>query len=205
MKISKQINWKKVDGLVPAVIQDATNLRVLMLGYMNQEALEHTLKSGHITFFSRTRQALWIKGETSGNYLELVSIELDCDADTLLAKARPKGPVCHTGNQTCFNNESLSGITFLSHLTKLIKSSNMERPSGSYVTKLFNKGPDKIAQKVGEEGVELALAKVKNDKHEILSEGADLMFHFLVLLESSNLSLDEVCAVLSDRHKNIQN
>lgn len=196
-----EINWKKVSGLIPAIIQDSEDNRVLMLGYMDQEAIKTTLESGHVTFYSRTRQALWTKGETSGNYLNYVSSELDCDGDTLLIKAKPVGPVCHKGNQTCFNDKTALSLEILNHLTELIQQRNQDRPKGSYTTKLFKKGPYGIAQKVGEEGVELSLAKVKEDETEILNEAADLMFHMMVLLESSNLSLGDVCEILSERHK----
>ncbi|MCY3726933.1 MAG: bifunctional phosphoribosyl-AMP cyclohydrolase/phosphoribosyl-ATP diphosphatase HisIE [Rhodobacteraceae bacterium] len=197
----ENINWEKVSGLLPAIIQDADDNRVLMLGYMNHEALKNTLESDHVTFYSRTRKALWVKGETSGNYLNFVSAELDCDGDTLLVKAKPVGPVCHTGAQTCFNDNTAQSLEILNHLTKLIKQRNLDRPSGSYTTELFEKGPSGIAQKVGEEGVELSLAKVKEDEEEILNEAADLMFHMMVLLESSNLTIGEVCDVLTTRHQ----
>jgi len=197
----ENINWEKVSGLLPAIIQDADDNRVLMLGYMNHEALKNTLESGHVTFYSRTRKALWVKGETSGNYLNFVSAELDCDGDTLLVKAKPVGQVCHTGAQTCFNDNTAQSLEILNHLTKLIKQRNLDRPSGSYTTELFEKGPFGIAQKVGEEGVELSLAKVKEDEEEILNEAADLMFHMMVLLESSNLTIGEVCDVLTTRHQ----
>ena len=197
----ENINWEKVSGLLPAIIQDADDNRVLMLGYMNHEALKNTLESDHVTFYSRTRKALWVKGETSGNYLNFVSAELDCDGDTLLVKAKPVGTVCHTGAQTCFNDNTAQSLEILNYLTKLIKQRNLDRPSGSYTTELFEKGPSGIAQKVGEEGVELSLAKVKEDEEEILNEAADLMFHMMVLLESSNLSIGEVCDVLTTRHQ----
>lgn len=197
----ENINWEKVSGLLPAIIQDAEDNRVLMLGYMNHGALKNTLESGHVTFYSRTRKALWVKGETSGHYLNFVSAELDCDGDTLLVKAKPVGPVCHTGAQTCFNDNTAQSLEILNHLTELIKQRNLDRPSGSYTTELFQKGSSRIAQKVGEEGVELSLAKVKEDKSEILNEAADLMFHLMVLLESSNLSIGEVCDVLATRHQ----
>ena len=197
----ENINWEKVSGLLPAIIQDADDNRVLMLGYMNHEALKNTLESDHVTFYSRTRKALWVKGETSGNYLNFVSAELDCDGDTLLVKAKPVGPVCHTGAQTCFNDNTAQSLEILNHLAELIKQRNLDRPSGSYTTDLFEKGQYAIAQKVGEEGVELSLAKSKGDRGEILNEAADLMFHMMVLLESSNLSIGEVCDVLTTRHQ----
>lgn len=197
----EDINWQKVSGLLPAIIQDADDSRVLMLGYMNNEALQKTLNSGHVTFYSRTRQALWTKGETSGNYLNFVSAELDCDGDTILVKSKPDGPVCHTGSQTCFNDKKSLSLEVLNRLTEIIKHRNLDRPTGSYTTELFEKGSSRIAQKVGEEGVELSLAKVKEDKSEILNEAADLMFHLMVLLESSNLTLEDVCEILTKRHR----
>ena len=201
MTIAQQINWEKVSGLIPAIVQDANDLRILMLGFMNREALEQTVDTGRVTFFSRSRQTLWTKGDTSGNFLDLVSLEVDCDGDTILIKAHPQGPVCHTGTSTCFNDELGQPLMFLNRLERLIKTRNQKRPEGSYTTTLFNKGAYKIAQKVGEEGVELALAKVKEDRSEILNEAADLMFHIMVLLESSGLGLDEVSRVLAKRFK----
>ena len=195
------INWEKGSGMIPAIIQDADNSRVLMLGYMNREALQHTLESGRVSFHSRSRKTLWVKGETSGNFLNYISGELDCDGDTLLIKAKPEGPVCHTGMQTCFNNNTALSLEILNHLTELIKERNLNRPKGSYTSKLFKKGPYEIAQKVGEEGVELALARIKEDKSEILNEAADLLFHMMVLLESSELSIEDVCDVLTERFR----
>lgn len=195
----EDINWDKVAGMIPAIIQDADNNRVLMLGYMDREALQHTLESGWVSFHSRSRKTLWIKGETSGNYLNYVSGELDCDGDTLLIKANPVGPVCHTGAQTCFNDNTALSLEILNHLTELIRERNQNRPKGSYTTELFEKGPYGIAQKIGEEGVELSLARIKEDKSEILNEAADLMFHMMVLLESSDLSIENVCDVLNER------
>ena len=195
----EDINWVKVSGMIPAIIQDADNNRVLMLGYMDREALQHTVESGRVSFHSRSRKTLWVKGETSGYYLNYVSGELDCDGDTLLIKAKPEGPVCHTGSQTCFNDISGLSLEVLNHLTELIKERNLDRPKGSYTTELFEKGPYGIAQKVGEEGVELSLARIKEDKTEILNEAADLMFHMMVLLESSDLCIGDVCCVLTER------
>ena len=194
------IDWQKGEGLVPAIIQDAGNARVLMLGYMNKESLQATLETKRVTFFSRSKQALWVKGETSGNFLNFVSVEVDCDKDTLLVKANPQGPSCHTGSQTCFNDENGSSIEFLNRLSALIKKRNAERPEGSYTTQLFIKGKSRIAQKVGEEGVELSLAHMKEDKEEILNESADLIFHMMVLLEDAGLDIGGVCKVLADRH-----
>ncbi len=195
-----EIDWEKAAGLVPAIIQDAVNLRILMLGFMNQEALHRTIQSRRVTFYSRSRQTLWVKGESSGNYLNLVSIAIDCDRDTLLVKADPQGPVCHTGTETCFNDAPGLPLLFLERLKDLVKQRNSDRPQDSYTTQLFESGPYRLAQKVGEEGLELALASVKQDRTEILDESADLIFHILVLLESRGLSLDDVCHVLLERH-----
>ncbi len=197
----EDINWQKVSGLLPAIIQDADDSRVLMLGYMNNEALRKTLESGRVTFYSRTRKTLWTKGETSGNFLNFVSAELDCDGDTILVKAHPIGQVCHLGAETCFNDQTALSLEVLNRLTDIIRQRNLDRPAGSYTTELFEKGASRIAQKVGEEGVELSLAKVKEDEEEILNEAADLMFHMMVLLESSNQSLEDVCDILSNRFK----
>lgn len=196
-----ELDWDKGDGLLPAVIQDANNLRVLMLGYMNREAMAQTLETERVTFFSRSKQALWVKGETSGNFLNFISVEMDCDKDTILIKANPQGPVCHTGTQTCFNDGDGSSILFLEKLSALIKQRNQERSEGSYTTELFEEGQSRIAQKVGEEGVELALAHMKGDKEEILNESADLLFHTMVLLEDAGLNIKDTCERLQERHK----
>lgn len=195
-----ELDWDKGDGLLPAIIQDSITKQILMLGYMNKESLEKTLETEHVTFFSRSKKNLWVKGETSGNYLDFVSAEIDCDQDTILIQATPCGPTCHTGTVSCFNNDKGSSVLFLKQLGDLIKERNKERPEGSYTTQLFEEGQSRIAQKVGEEGVELSLAHMKNDKEEILNESADLLFHTLVLLENADLSLDEVCEVLKQRH-----
>jgi phosphoribosyl-ATP pyrophosphohydrolase/phosphoribosyl-AMP cyclohydrolase len=191
------LDWGKVDGLMPAIVQDAATLRVLMLGYMDREALEKTRESGKVTFFSRTKKRLWTKGETSGNQLELVDIRVDCDADTLLINARPHGPTCHTGNASCFDT---APGNFLGALDALIKQREHDRPLNSYTTRLFEKGARHIAQKVGEEGVETALAGVVQRDEDLLGESADLLFHLIVLLRSRGLSLDDAVAVLEDRH-----
>ena len=192
--------WDKQDGLLPAVIQDAVNLRVLMLGYMDRTALQLTLDSGHVTFFSRSKQRLWTKGESSGHYLDLVSIETDCDRDTLLVRARPHGPTCHLGRDSCFPSASGDELAFLGELDGLIAERERERPAGSYTTKLFEKGVRSIAQKVGEEGVETALAAVAQDDAALCGEAADLLFHLQVLLRARGLSLGDAVAVLRERH-----
>ncbi|MBF6023484.1 bifunctional phosphoribosyl-AMP cyclohydrolase/phosphoribosyl-ATP diphosphatase HisIE [Lysobacter niastensis] len=190
--------WDKQGGLIPAIVQDSRTLRVLMLGYMNRAALQATLDSGRVTFFSRSRQRLWTKGESSGNVLELVNIEADCDADTLLVRARPHGPTCHLGNASCFA-QAPSG--FVAELDALIARRENERPAGSYTTTLFEGGIRRIAQKVGEEGVETALAAVSQDDAELLGEAGDLLYHLLVLLRSRGLGLHDLEALLAQRHR----
>lgn len=192
------LDWAKDDGLLPAIVQDASNLRVLMLGYMNAEALAATQTSGHVTFYSRSKQRLWKKGETSGHVLELVSIQVDCDNDTLLVLAHPQGPTCHLQRDSCFAGAPSS---FIADLDALVAQRERERPAGSYTTKLFDEGIRRIAQKVGEEGVETALAAVVQDDAAVLGESADLVFHLLVLLRARGLSLRDVSSLLQDRHK----
>ena len=199
------LNWDKGGGLLPAVIQDADSGEVLMLGFMNPEALRRTLSEGRVTFYSRTRESLWTKGETSGNYLEVDSVSADCDADTLLVIARPTGPVCHKGTPSCFADVELPQATRLAFLPRLedILSDRIARsPEGSYTAELFSKGPKRIAQKIGEEGVEVALAAVGEDDAKVVSETADLLYHVLLLLRQRGLSLTEVAAELELRHAN---
>ncbi len=190
------LDWNKQDGLLPCVVQDADTQQVLMLGYMTREALQATRDSGHVTFFSRSRQRLWTKGESSGNVLDLVAIEADCDADTLLVQARPRGPTCHLGRDSCFPT---APAAFLSGLDTLLAKRERERPAGSYTTQLFEAGVHRIAQKVGEEGVETALAAVAQDDAALLGESADLLYHLLVLLRARGLSLTDVVGVLEQR------
>lgn len=195
------LDFDKLNGLVPAIIQDAISNRVLMLGFMNQEAYDKTISSNLVTFYSRTKNRLWTKGEESGNFLDVVKIIVDCDNDTLLIKAKPRGPVCHTGADTCFEEKNTSSTLFLDYLQELIYQRKQEMPEGSYTTKLFTKGINKIAQKVGEEAVELVIeAKDQND-HLFLNEAADLMYHLLVLLAAKNYKLSDVVQVLEERHK----
>ena len=196
-----QVDWKKVDGLVPAVIQDVRNGHVLMLGYMNQEALNQTINSGKVTFFSRSKNRLWTKGETSGNWIDYVKGEIDCDADTILIQARPHGPVCHTGSISCFNDIVPDNTQFLGQLGLLIADRHTAMPAGSYTASLFSEGKARIAQKVGEEGVELALARMKDDQTEIANETADLLFHVMVLLQDAGLTLGDVIKVLEERYR----
>lgn len=197
----KKINFAKVGGLVPVIVQDAFTKAVLMLGYMNQEALDETRKSGKVTFYSRTRQRLWTKGETSGNFLLVKEIKADCDQDTLLIKATPTGPVCHTGADTCFEEDNRSKTAFLDKLTATIKD-RMDHPHDtSYTASLFAKGINKVAQKVGEEAIELVIEAKDDNKELFMGEAADLLYHYLVLLEAKGYELDEVMEVLMDRHK----
>lgn len=188
--------WDKQDGLLPAIVQDADSRRVLMLGYMSREALAKTLDSGQVTFFSRSKGRLWTKGESSGHVLALVSLEADCDRDTLLVQARPHGPTCHLGTTSCF--PSAPGDV-LGELQALIRARHAERPPGSYTTKLFDAGVKRIAQKVGEEGLETALAAVAEEDAPLLGEAADLLYHLIVLLQARGLSLADALAVLAQR------
>lgn len=193
---------KSPDGLLPAIIQDADSLTVLMLGYMNKEAYEKTCSEKKVTFFSRSRQTLWTKGETSGNFLTLVDIRIDCDQDTILVKARPHGPTCHTGADTCFNEiNAPHAENFLHYLEQVISNRKKNPVEGSYTNHLFNKGINKIAQKVGEEAVELVIEAKDQNKELFLGEAADLMYHYLVLLIEKGYSLYDVVAVLQERHK----
>jgi phosphoribosyl-ATP pyrophosphohydrolase/phosphoribosyl-AMP cyclohydrolase len=191
------LDWAKVDGLVPVIVQDATNLRVLMLGYMNAEALEVTRATGKVTFFSRTKQRLWTKGESSGHFLNVVDIKVDCDNDTLLVLANPIGPTCHTGTLSCF---PAAPGNFLADLDALVARRKDEMPEGSYTSKLFTRGTRYIAQKVGEEGVEAALAAVAQGPEELTGEAADLLFHLTVLLRDRGLGLEDVVTLLRARH-----
>jgi len=193
------VNFKKLNGLVPCVVQDSVTLKVLMLGFMNEEALQKTIQEKRVTFFSRSKQRLWTKGETSGNFLTVVEIILDCDQDTLLIKVRPKGATCHTGTDTCFGevNEQ-DGLTFLETIIQERKRNPKE---GSYTTSLFDAGINKVAQKVGEEAIELVIEAKDNNKDLFLNEAADLMYHYLVLLSAKGYTLDDVVSVLKSRHK----
>ena len=191
---------KFTDGLVPAIIQDAKTSKVLMLGYMNEEAFKLTVETGRVTFFSRSKSRLWTKGEESGNFLELVDYHLDCDKDAILFKVNPVGPVCHTGADTCWNEENVSE-SFLLYLQSVIEQRKTSTDGNSYVKSLFEKGINKIAQKVGEEAVELVIEAKDNDKDKFLNEGADLLFHYLLLLNSKGHTLEEVIAILKQRHQ----
>lgn len=200
MKISAtQPDFEKMQDSIPAVIQHSVTKQVLMLGYISKASLEHTLKSGRVTFFSRSKQQLWTKGETSGNYLQLVDIHLDCDKDALLIEALPKGPVCHTGSFSCFGPKQ-TDLNFLQKLESIIKARKSEKQEKSYTASLFAKGINKIAQKVGEEAVELVIEAKDNDRDLFLNEAADLMYHYLVLLSAKDFSLEDVLQVLEERH-----
>ena len=196
----ERVDFDKMNGLVPAVIQDANDGAVLMVGFMNSAALERTRDEGRVTFWSRTKERLWQKGESSGNYLEVVSIELDCDGDTLLIKAQPRGPVCHTGSRSCFPHQAEHRTgKILSRLARIISERRLHRPTGSYTSKLLNEGEQKIAQKVGEEAIELAIAAQYSDKQRCVEEAGDLVYHLLVLLAAKEISLEEVEAELEKR------
>ncbi len=205
MSLVTTINWEKVDGLVPAVIQDNTSGQVLMLGYMNQDALNKTLETKQVTFWSRTKERLWTKGETSGNVLELKSINLDCDQDTLLVKVNPVGPTCHLGTPTCFDSDAEGkqeqpALVFLHQLEQVLANRKGADPESSYTASLYARGTKRISQKVGEEGVEVALAATSGDKAELVCESADLIYHLIVLLQDQGLSLSDVTEKLQERH-----
>lgn len=195
------LDFEKQGGLIPAIIQDVNTNKVLMLGYMNQEAYNKTLAEKKVTFFSRSKNRLWTKGETSGNFLQVVEMLVDCDQDTILIKAVPDGPTCHTGSDTCWfeNNEGRYG--FVERLRQVIKKRKQEPDPKSYTSSLFAKGVNKVAQKVGEEAVELVIEAKDDNKDLFLGEAADLLFHYLVLLEYKNIELDEIIRVLESRHK----
>lgn len=196
------IDFTKGDGLVPAIIQDADTRKVLMLGYMNEEAYHKTLETGHVTFFSRSRQCLWTKGETSGNLLDLVSIKTDCDKDTLLVQVHPHGPTCHTGTDTCWG-ESNEGnpLLFLTELQNFINKRHEEMPEGSYTTSLFRDGINRMAQKVGEEALEAVIEAVNGTDERLLYEASDMFYHLIVLLTSKGLRIEQVAEELIVRHR----
>ena len=195
-----RLAWDKGDGLLPAVVQHAADGRVLMLGYMNRAALTQTLASAQVTFYSRSKQRLWTKGESSGHVLKLISMHADCDADSLLVLADPVGPTCHRGTDSCFGDAAAPALAFLGRLDALIAARERERPADSYTTRLFEGGLRRIAQKVGEEGVETALAAVAEDDEALRGEAADLVYHLIVLLRARGLGLDAVAGTLATRH-----
>jgi phosphoribosyl-ATP pyrophosphohydrolase/phosphoribosyl-AMP cyclohydrolase len=195
------IDFQKSNGLVPAIIQDDQTSKVLMLGYMNEEAFAKTQETGQVTFFSRTKNRLWTKGEESGNFLNVVSIAVDCDNDTLLIKVNPVGPVCHTGAATCWNEENNGGIGFLKYLQDFIGLRYKEMPEGSYTTSLFQKGVNRMAQKVGEEAVETVIEATNGTEEGFIYEASDLIYHLIVLLTSKGYNLDTLGNELKKRHK----
>lgn len=199
--LADTLDWSKGDGLLPAIVQHWRDGRVLMLGYMNREALTQTLETGQVGFWSRSKQRPWTKGETSGNTLACKAVHADCDADTLLVLADPAGPTCHLGSDTCFGDAAQPAVAFLARLDELVARRERERPENSYTTRLFQDGVRRIAQKVGEEGVETALAGVAQGDAELLGESADLLYHLLVLLRARGLSLADVVACLRGRHQ----
>lgn len=200
-KLFSELNAAKLPGgLIPAVIQDDRTLQVLMLGYMNREAYEKSLAEGRVTFYSRSRQCLWTKGETSGNFLDIVSVTADCDADTLLVRVIPHGPTCHTGSKTCFGHGLPEAEGFIRYLQSVIQSRHAGMPEGSYTTKLFNRGVNKIAQKVGEEAVETVIEAVAGNRDAMIYEASDLVYHLLVLLEAAGCSISDLERELARRH-----
>ena len=195
------IDFEKMGGLVPAIVQDADTRQVLMLGYMNPEAYEKTMETGKVTFWSRSRQTLWTKGETSGNFLELVEMKVDCDNDTLLVKVHPLGPTCHTGTDTCWGEENNGlPLAFLSELQDFIERRHEEMPEGSYTTRLFRDGVNKMAQKVGEEALETVIEAVGGTNEKLVYEAGDMVYHLLVLLTSKGLRIEDIAQELQRRH-----
>ena len=196
----ENLNWAKMNNLIPAIIQHADSGQVLMLGYMNPQALEQTRQTRMVTFYSRSKKRLWVKGEHSGNYLQLVSMQLDCDGDALLILALPQGPTCHTGAMSCFNTEQTFSLHFLLQLEQIIQHRTAADDSSSYTRSLLESGIKRIAQKVGEEGVEVALAALAGTSQELLAESADLLFHLLLLLQAKGCNLQKVLRVLQNRN-----
>lgn len=196
------INFEKQNGLVPAIIQDNVTRNVLMLGFMNEEAYKKTLMTKRVTFYSRSRKCLWTKGETSGNYLELVSMKADCDNDTLLIRAIPHGPTCHTGNDTCWGEKNdKNPVMFLTELQDFINKRHEEMPEGSYTTSLFKDGIERIAQKVGEEALETVIEAVKGNNDRIIYESSDMLYHLIVLLTQRGIRIEQVISELAERHQ----
>lgn len=195
------IDFEKMGGLVPAIIQDATTKTVLMLGYMNKEAFDKTVETKKVTFYSRSRRCLWTKGETSGNFLELVDIKVDCDNDTLLVKANPTGPTCHTGNDTCWGEKNEKNpLLFLTYLQDFINRRHEEMPEGSYTTSLFKDGLNRMAQKVGEEALEAVIEACNGTNERLIYEGSDMIYHLIVLLTSKGLRIEDLAKELQVRH-----
>ena len=199
---ANQIDFAKGSGLVPAIVQDAVTRRVLMLGYMNREAFDTTIRLGRVTFFSRSRQCLWTKGETSGNFLEARELRLDCDADALLVLATPHGPTCHTGADTCWGEQNTpSSLSFLTELQDFINTRRTEMPEGSYTTSLFRDGINRIAQKVGEEALETVIEAVNGSDERCIYEASDFLYHLIVLLSAKGLRIEQVVDELAERHR----
>ena len=196
-----ELDFKKTGGLIPAIIQDECTNKVLMLGFMNEESLEKTQTTGKVTFFSRTKKRLWTKGEESGNFLNVISISEDCDQDTLLIKVHPDGPVCHTGNETCFQEKNEDSISFLKYLQDFIVCRRQEMPENSYTTSLFNEGIGRIAQKIGEEAVETVIEAMNGDDERLLYEASDLLYHLIVLLTYKGYRIEDLANELKRRHK----
>lgn len=194
------IDFDKMDGLVPAIIQDADTVKVLMLGFMNREAYDKTMETGKVTFYSRTRKRLWTKGEESGNFLHVVSVKADCDRDTLLIQVHPVGPVCHTGTDTCWGEKNEQPVMFLKELQDFINVRHTEMPEGSYTTSLFRSGVNKMAQKVGEEAVETVIEACNGTDDRLIYESADLLYHLIVLLTSKGYSIEDIARELKERH-----
>ncbi len=195
-------DFEKMGGLVPAIVQDADTRKVLMLGFMNEEAYQKTIDTKKVTFYSRTRQKLWTKGETSGNFLNMVSMAIDCDNDTLLIQVHPVGPVCHTGTDTCWGDTNKSDLNFLSSLQDLIELRKTEMPEGSYTAKLFGEGVNRMSQMVGEEALSTLIASTHGSNEQVLAEAADLVYHLMVLLSSKNMRIEDVVAELYKRRSN---
>ena len=195
------LDFNKLGGLIPAIVQDVQTNAVLMLGFMNEEAYKKTLETNQVTFYSRTKQRLWTKGETSGNYLNVVKILTDCDNDTILVKANPVGPACHTGADTCFGETNKDGIYFLQYLQEFITRRFIEKPEGSYTTSLFNKGVNRMAQKVGEEAVETVIEATNGTDEGFIYEASDMIYHLIVLLTSKGYTLEDLAIELKKRHK----
>lgn len=194
------LDFNKMGGLIPAIIQDDKTHKVLMLGFMNEEAYKKTLETGKVTFWSRTKNALWTKGETSGNYLNMVSIKNDCDKDTLLIKVNPQGPVCHTGTDTCWGETNENPIAFLSELQRFIEKRHEEMPEGSYTTSLFQSGVNRMAQKVGEEAIESVIEAMACNNERLIYEASDMIYHLMVLLTSKGLKIEDLATELQKRH-----
>ena len=197
---AEELNFEKLGGLIPAIVIDELTNQVLMLGFMNKEAFEKTIESKRVTFFSRSKNALWTKGETSGNFLNLVDIKTDCDNDSLLIIAKPEGPTCHTGDYSCFGVEK-TNINFLNQLSELIKERKINLPENSYTTKIFNEGTNRIIQKIGEEAIETVIAAKNRDKNEIVNETADLIYHLLVMLTEQEIEFEDVVQKLIERYR----